>query len=156
MGKHKHTFCLCIYTLNNITTKGVWGVALTWQFILIHGTLFMCFLKKKKFTCHTNLQFFCKFGRTAICDNGKIFLFLCFRFTMKRSCSMVNWTFSVTQIWWTLLWMFTEVYFLRRKFPIVSSIVHTTNSHLEKYGYSLSYRMQSWNDIEHLLCFFLC
>lgn len=64
----------------------------------------------------------------------QIFLVLCFRFTMKRSCSVVNWTFSVTQTWWTLPWMCTEVFFLRRIFPIVSIIVPTANSHLEKYG----------------------
>lgn len=52
---------------------------------------------------------------------------------------MVNWTFSVTQTWWTLPWMCTEVFFLTRTFPIVSMIVRPANSYLEKYVNYISY-----------------
>lgn len=43
-----------------------------------------------------------------------------FRSTMSRNYFVENWTSSVTQTWWTLLWMCTEACLLRRKFPIVS------------------------------------
>lgn len=87
------------------------------------------------FTCRTNLQCFVSLAEHLFEIMGKMF----FRFTMKRSCSMVNWTFSVTQTWWTLPWMCTEVFFLIKTFPIVSMIVRPANSYLEKYVNYISY-----------------
>lgn len=46
---------------------------------------------------------------------------------------MENWTSSVTQTWWTLPWMCTEAFFLKRKFPIVSVdawCIHTPHPYL--------------------------
>lgn len=42
---------------------------------------------------------------------------------------MENWTSSVTQTWWTLPWMCTEAFFLRRKFHIVSASACGLYSH---------------------------
>lgn len=58
-----------------------------------------------------------------------------FRSTMNKSCFMENWTSSVTQTWWTLPWMCTEVFILTRKFPIVSVFLFDTH-HKELLHYT--------------------